>query len=64
MFQLIQLSNHSYIYRGFTLIVLPKKAMQPVMRYHVKHGDQSFGKFDAQVKAINYIDYLFMQRGG
>lgn len=62
MFQLIQLSNHSYIYRGFTLIVLPKKAMQPVTRYHVRYGDQSFGKFDAQVKATNYIDSLFMQR--
>ncbi|MCT2387320.1 hypothetical protein NYP83_09220 [Erwinia pyrifoliae] len=56
-------SNHSSAYRGFTITKLPRKALQPVTRYQVIHGDQSFGKFDAQAEATHYIDSLYQQRG-
>lgn len=46
------------MYRGFTIIKLPRKAMNPVTRYHVWLDDQSFGKFDAMAEAVKYIDGL------
>lgn len=55
-------SAHSAVYRGFTITKLPRKAIQPVTRYHVSQGDQSFGKFDAQAQATSYIDGLYQQR--
>lgn len=53
-----QITEHSFLYRGFTIIKLPRKAMNPVTRYHVWLDDQSFGKFDAMAEAIKYIDLL------
>lgn len=53
-----QITEHSFMYRGFTIIKLPRKAMNPVTRYHVWLDDQSFGKFDAMAEAIKYIDLL------
>ena len=56
--QVKKITTHSFMYRGFTIIKLPRKAMNPVTRYHVWLDDQSFGKFDAMAEAINYIDLL------
>ncbi|WGL96688.1 hypothetical protein [Arsenophonus nasoniae] len=53
-----QLSTHSFGYRDFTIIKLPKKTLNPITRYHVWYGDHSFGKFDAMPEAINYIERL------
>ncbi|MBG5969630.1 hypothetical protein ACEE45_05890 [Proteus vulgaris] len=53
-----QITEHSFLYRGFTIIKLPRKAINPVTRYHVWLDDQSFGKFDAMAEAIKYIDLL------
>lgn len=53
-----QITEHSFLYRGFTIIKLPRKAMNPVTRYHIWLDDQSFGKFDAMAEAIKYIDLL------
>lgn len=46
------------MYRGFTIIKLPRKAVTPITRYHVWLDDQSFGKFDAMAEAVKYIDGL------
>ncbi|QAV24730.1 hypothetical protein [Proteus hauseri] len=53
-----QITEHSFLYRGFTIIKLPRKAVTPITRYHVWLDDQSFGKFDAMAEATNYIDLL------
>ncbi len=55
-------SDHSSAYRGFIITKLPRKAVQPVTRYQVFRDEYSFGKFDAQVEATNYIDSLYQQR--
>lgn len=57
------ISTHSSLYRGFTIIKLPRKAVQPITRYQVWQGDHSFGKFDAQAEATSYVDSLYQQRG-
>lgn len=46
------------MYRGFTIIKLPRKTVTPITRYHVWLDDQSFGKFDAMAEAVKYIDKL------
>ena len=56
--QVKQITEHSFMYRGFTIIKLPRKAVTPITRYHVWLDDQSFGKFDAMAEATNYIDLL------
>ena len=53
-----QITEHSFMYRGFTIIKLPRKAVTPITRYHVWLDDQSFGKFDAMAEAVKYIDGL------
>ncbi|WP_371746007.1 hypothetical protein [Proteus mirabilis] len=53
-----QITEHSFMYRGFTIIKLPRKAVTPITRYHVWLDDQSFGKFDAMAEAMHYIDLL------
>ncbi|MBH2895386.1 GPO family capsid scaffolding protein [Serratia marcescens] len=58
---IIQLSAHTSIYRGFSITKLPRKKMNPVTRYRVSQGDQSYGKFDAQAEATHYIDNLYRQ---
>jgi hypothetical protein len=59
---LIKVSEHTSIYRGFSITRIPRKKMNPVTRYHVSQGDQSYGKFDAQAEATGYIDELYCQR--
>ncbi|MEA9445065.1 hypothetical protein SK355_07270 [Candidatus Fukatsuia symbiotica] len=52
------ISRHSQEYRGFTLVRLPKTVTQPITRYHLWLGDQSFGKVDTVAQATDYIDQL------
>nr|SAY45636.1 Uncharacterised protein [Serratia marcescens] len=59
---IIQVSKHTGIYRGFSITKLPRKKMNPVTRYRVSQGDQSYGKFDAQAEATAYIDYLHLSK--
>ena len=56
--QVKQITEHSFMYRDFTIIKLPRKAVTPITRYHVWLDDQSFGKFDAMAEATKYIDLL------
>ncbi|UAN50102.1 hypothetical protein KGP26_20480 [Serratia sp. JSRIV002] len=61
---LTKVSEHTNVYRGFGITRLPRNKFQPVTRYHVSQGDQSYGKFDAQAQATGYIDELYQQREG
>ena len=61
---LIKVSEHTDIYRGFSVTRIPRKVFQPIARYQVSQGDQSYGKFDAQAQATGYIDHLYQQRNG
>ncbi|WGL94639.1 hypothetical protein [Arsenophonus nasoniae] len=54
-----QISTHSFGYRNFTIIKLPRKVVNPITRYHVWLDDHSFGKFDALAEATKYIDKLY-----
>ncbi|MEQ5739368.1 MULTISPECIES: hypothetical protein [Providencia] len=58
--QLIQISTHSFKYRGFLIVKLPAKAVNPVTRYHVQRNDDSYGLFDSMSDAKKYIDSLFV----
>ncbi|QGH60774.1 hypothetical protein [Serratia proteamaculans] len=60
---LVKVSEHTSIYRGFCITRIPRKKVNPVTRYHVSQGDQSYGKFDAQAEATGYIDGLYEQSG-
>lgn len=53
-----QITEHSFMYHGFTIIKLPRKTVTPITRYHVWLDDQSFGKFDSMAEATHYIDSL------
>lgn len=60
---LTKVSEHTSSYRGFCITRIPRKKVNPVTRYHVSQGDQSYGKFDAQAEATGYIDGLYEQSG-
>lgn len=53
-----QISTHSFKYRGFLIVKLPAKAMNPVTRFHVQRDANSFGLFDSMDEATDYINYL------
>lgn len=61
-YALVKVSEHTNLYRGFSITRLPRKALNPVTRYHISQGDQSYGKFDAQAEATGYIDRLYEKR--
>lgn len=60
--QLIQISTHSFKYRGFLIVKLPAKAMNPVTRFHVQRNDDSYGLFDSMAQATKYIDCLYGEK--
>ncbi|WP_052235282.1 hypothetical protein [Pectobacterium carotovorum] len=60
---LIKLSEHTSIYRGFSIIRCPRTATNPMTRYRISQGDQSFGLFDALGQATSYINELHSMRG-
>nr|WP_237613356.1 hypothetical protein [Pectobacterium parmentieri] len=60
---LIKLSEHTSIYRGFSIIRYPRTATNPITRYRISQGDQSFGLFDALGQATEYINRLHDMRG-
>lgn len=64
MSQVICVSHHCSVYRGFMIITLPRKKQTPITRYHVWHLGESFGKFDAMAEATKYIDGLWRMKGG
>ncbi len=58
-----RISDHTYAYRGFSITRLKRNKRNPITRYHVRQGDESYGKFDAQAQATEYIDRLYEMRG-
>ncbi|MFP9228940.1 hypothetical protein A0E43_10205 [Pectobacterium cacticida] len=59
---LIKVSEHTSIYRGFSIIRCPRTATNPITRYRVSQGNQSFGLFDALAQAKSYINMLHNMR--
>ncbi|HDL7091672.1 TPA: hypothetical protein PXM39_003163 [Yersinia enterocolitica] len=57
------ISDHTSAYRGFSITRLKRNKRNPITRYHVRQGDESYGKFDAQAQATEYIDRLYEMRG-
>ncbi|WP_052234735.1 hypothetical protein [Pectobacterium carotovorum] len=59
---LIKVSEHTSVYRGFSIICCTRTATNPITRYRVRQGDQSFGLFDALGQATSYINELHGMR--
>ncbi|PWC10910.1 hypothetical protein B4923_15475 [Brenneria roseae subsp. americana] len=59
---IVRLSNHCDIYRSFSIIRIPRTVTNPITRYRVRQGDQSYGLFDAKGIAIHYIDRLYKMK--
>ncbi|MFS7188097.1 hypothetical protein AB6848_21780 [Serratia proteamaculans] len=58
-----KISRNSSRYRGFVITHRPRTVMNHFARYEVSQGDQSYGLFDAQALATDYIDQLYAQQG-
>ncbi|WP_416261823.1 hypothetical protein [Gibbsiella quercinecans] len=53
-----KLNRYSSEYRGFVITYRPSTAVNPIARYEVSIGEQSFGLFDTQAQATVFIDQL------
>ncbi|CRG52476.1 MULTISPECIES: hypothetical protein [Yersinia pseudotuberculosis complex] len=62
MHALTIISRHSSAYRGFVITHRPRTAINPITRYEVFLGEQSFGLLDAQALATGFIDQLYIER--
>ncbi|CAI1628920.1 MAG: hypothetical protein ACTINB_00435 [Serratia liquefaciens] len=60
-YAITKISRNSSHYRGFVITYRPRTAVTPSTRYEVSQGDQSYGLFDAQAQATDYIDQLYAQ---
>nr|WP_308530356.1 hypothetical protein [uncultured Serratia sp.] len=58
-----KISRNSSRYRGFVITRRPRTVTNHFARYEVSQGDQSYGLFDAQALATDYIDQLYAQQG-
>ncbi|AUZ72016.1 MULTISPECIES: DUF4761 family protein [Citrobacter freundii complex] len=56
--QLIQLSRHSYIYRGFTIHKCPRNAITMKTAYSVLNNGNYLGRDFALAEAMRTIDKL------
>lgn len=59
---LIEVSEHTSVYRGFSITKSKRNKIMPLNRYRVSCDDQSYGNFDALAQAITYIDGLHGMR--
>lgn len=58
MHQLIQLSRHSYVYRGFTIHMCPRRSRTMQRAYSVLNNGNYFGRDFALAEAMQTIDKL------
>lgn len=58
MDQLIQLSRHSYLYRGFTIHMCPRNSTTMQRAYSVLNNGNYFGRDFALAEAMQTIDKL------
>lgn len=56
--QLVQLSRHSYIYRGFTIHKCPRNSVTSKTAYSVTNDGNYLGRDFALAEAIQTIDNL------
>nr|WP_071603961.1 hypothetical protein [Dickeya sp. NCPPB 3274] len=61
-YAITQLSKHTNVYRGFSIIKCPRTISNPITRYRVSQSGQSYGLFDALTLATGYIDNLYTAR--
>ncbi|WBL72403.1 hypothetical protein [Serratia liquefaciens] len=59
---IIKISRNSSRYRGFVITRRPHTVVTLCARYEISQGDQSYGLFDAQALATDYIDQLYEQQ--
>lgn len=57
-----KISRRAKPHRGFVITYRPRTVTNPLPRYEVSLGDLSFGLFDAQAQATDYIEQLYAQR--
>ncbi|EPY6986941.1 DUF4761 family protein [Klebsiella quasipneumoniae] len=62
MSQLIQLSRHSYVYRGFTIYKCPMNSTTTRRAYCVLNNDDYFGRDFALAEACRTIDRIIANR--
>lgn len=62
IFAVVKVSEHTCVYRGFSITRLKRNKITPITRYQVSQGDHSYGKFDAQAQATAYVDQLHQMR--
>lgn len=58
MCQLIQLSRHRYVYRGFTIHKCPNNSKTAVRTYSVLNNGNYFGRDFALAEACRTIDRI------
>ncbi|HCJ3406859.1 TPA: DUF4761 family protein [Klebsiella pneumoniae] len=58
MTQLIQLSRHSYVYRGFTIHMCPNNSKAMRRAYNVLNNGNYFGRDFALTEACKTIDRI------
>lgn len=58
MSQLIQLSRHSYAYRGFTIHKCPRNAITMKIAYSVLNDGNYFGRDFALAEAMKTVDAI------
>ncbi|EDW2637171.1 DUF4761 family protein [Salmonella enterica subsp. salamae] len=56
--QLIQLSRHSYLYRGFTIQKCPRNPFTLKHSYRISSGESYFGRDFALAEAMKTVDKL------
>ncbi|CNI56275.1 phage-like protein [Yersinia rohdei] len=61
--ELTRISDHTHCYLGFFITRIDRNKIDHITRYHVRQGDESYGKFDALAQSIEYIDRLHEMRG-
>ncbi|EPJ5822022.1 DUF4761 family protein [Pluralibacter gergoviae] len=62
MSQLIQLSRHSYVYRGFTIHKCPRNSTTMKQAYSVLNSGNYFGRDFALAEACKTIDRIINSR--
>ncbi|AEX53140.1 hypothetical protein GRAQ_02368 [Rahnella aquatilis CIP 78.65 = ATCC 33071] len=58
MSQLIQLSRHSYVYRGFTIHKCPRNSATMRTAYNVLSDGNYFGRDFALAEAMKTVDQI------
>ncbi len=63
MSQLIQLSRHSYLYRGFTIQKCPRNPFTLTNSYSIFSNGDYYGRDFALAEAMRTIDGMHNKRG-